>query len=256
MLDLSYRAKIRIYFPKRISLKQTVTITTKQLHYLINVMRKKKDDTLLIFNSVDGEYLAKISQIYKKNIVLVIEKKIRDVETEIDLWILFALVKKAPTEYIIQKATELGASKIFPVITDRTNTKQINLKRMQDIIIEASEQSDRLTIPEIFDLRKLKDVIESWDKSRIILYGDETIRNQDEIKFDFQNISSKSSGAILIGPEGGFSNDEIDYLRKKTFIRPIDLGPRILRSDTAIISTIVLWHCLNGNMKKYTQFNN
>ena len=256
MIDLSYKAKVRIYFPEKISLKKTITITTKQLHYLINVMRKKKNDTLLIFNSVDGEYLAKISQIYKKYVVLIIDKKIRDVETEIDLWILFAPVKKVPTEYIMQKATELGASKIFPVITDRTITKQINLKRMQDIAIEASEQCDRLTIPEIFEVKKIKDVIESWDKKRTILYGDETIRKRDEIKFDFQNFHSKSLGAILIGPEGGFNNDEINYLRKKSFIKPIDLGPRILRSDTAVISTIVLWHCLNGNMKKYTQPNN
>ena len=99
-------------------------------------------------------------------------------------------------------------------------------------------------------------MIESWDKKRIILYGDETIRNRDEIKFDLQNIYSKPSGAILIGPEGGFTNDEIDYLRKKPYIKPIDLGSRILRSDTAVISIIVLWHCLNGNMKKYTQSNN
>ena len=256
MLDLSYKVKVRIYFPKKISLNQTVTITTKQLHYLVNVMRKKKGDTLSIFNSIDGEYLAKISQIYKKYIVLNIVKKIRDVETDIDLWILFAAVKKNPTEYIIQKATELGASKIFPIITDRTITKQINLERMQDIAIEASEQCERLTIPEIFVLKKLKDLIESWDKKRIILYGDETIRNRDEIKFDFQNIYSKSLGAVLIGPEGGFSNDEIGYLRKKPFIKPIDLGPRILRSDTAVISTIVLWHCLKGNLKTLLPFNN
>ncbi len=256
MLDLSYKAKIRLYFPGKLSLKNPVKLENKQVHYLINVMRKKEDDILLIFNSVDGEYLAKISQIYKKYIALTIVKKIRDAEAEIDLWLLFAPVKKGPTEYVIQKATELGVSKIFPVITDRTITKQINLKRMQDIAIEASEQCERLTIPEIFDLKKIKDVIESWDKKRIILYGDETIRKQDEIKFDFQNLHSKSLGAILIGPEGGFNNDEINYLRKKTFIKPIDLGPRILKSDTAVITTLVLWHCLNGNMKKYTQFNN
>ena len=256
MLDLSYKAKVRIYFPKKISLKQTVTLTTKQVHYLINVMRKKKDDTLLIFNNVDGEFLAKITKIYKKNIILNIVEKTRDVGEEIDLWILFSPVKKSPTELIIQKATELGASKIFPIITDRTITKQINLKRMQDIAIEASEQCERLTIPEIFDLKKLKNLIESWDKKRIILYGDETIRKREEIKFDFQNLYSKSLGAILVGPEGGFSNDEINYLRKKPFIKPIDLGPRILRSDTAVIATLVLWHCLNGDIKKYSQFNN
>ena len=256
MLDLSYKAKIRLYFSGKLSLKNPVKLENKQVHYLINVMRKKKDDTLLIFNGVDGEYIAKISQIYKKYITLTIVKKIRDVEAEIDLWILFAPVKKVPTEYIIQKATELGVSKIFPVITDQTIIKKINLKRMRDIATEASEQCERLTIPEIFDLKKMKDVIESWDKKRIILYGDETIRKREEIKFDFQNLYSKSLGAILIGPEGGFNNDEINYLRKKSFIKPIDLGPRILKSDTAVITTLVLWHCLNGNMKKYTQFNN
>ena len=256
MLDLSYKAKIRLYFSGKLSLKNPVKLENKQVHYLINVMRKKKDDTLLVFNSVDGEYLAKISEIYKKYILLTIVKKTREVEAELDLWILFAPVKKAPTEYIIQKATELGASKIFPVITDRTITKQINLKRMQDIAIEASEQCERLTIPEIFDLKKIKELIENWDEKRIILYADETIRKQDETKFHFQNLHSKSLGAILIGPEGGFNNDEIQYLRKKTFIEPIDLGPRILKSDTAVISALVLWHCLNGNMKKYAQSNN
>ncbi|MDC3072150.1 16S rRNA (uracil(1498)-N(3))-methyltransferase [bacterium] len=252
MLDLSYKAKVRIYFPKKMALKQTVILSSKQVHYLTNVMRKKKDDIILIFNNVDGEFLAKITKIYKKNIILDIIKKTRDIREEIDLWILFSPVKKSPTELIIQKATELGASKIFPVITDRTITKQINLDRLLDIAIEASEQCERLTIPEIFDLKKLKDLIESWDKKRIILYGDETIRKRDEIKFNFQNLNFNSLGAILIGPEGGFSNNEINYLRKKTFIKPIDLGPRILRSDTAVISTIVLWHCLNGDMKKYT----
>ena len=256
MLDLSYKAKIRLYFSGKLSLKNPVKLENKQVHYLINVMRKKKDDTLLVFNGVDGEYLAKISQIYKKYILLTIVKKTREVEAELDLWILFAPVKKAPTEYIIQKATELGASKIFPVITERTITKQINLKRMQEIAIEATEQCERITIPEIFDLKKIKELLENWDEKRIILYGDETIRKQDETKFDFQNLHSKSLGAILIGPEGGFNNDEIQYLRKKTFIEPIDLGPRILKSDTAVISALVLWHCLNGNMKKYAQSNN
>ena len=256
MLDLSYKAKIRLYFPGKLSVKHAVQLENKQVHYLTNVMRKKKDDTVLLFNSVDGEYLAKISQIYKKYISLTIVKKIRDLEAEIDLWILFAPVKKSPTEHIIQKSTELGVSKIFPIITDRTITKKINLKRMQDIAIEASEQCERITIPEIFDLKKIKELIESWDKKRIILYGDETIRKRDEIKFDFQKLHSKPLGAILIGPEGGFSNDEANYLRQKSFIKPINLGPRILKSDTAVISTLVLWHCLNGNMKKYMQFNN
>ena len=249
MLDLSYKAKIRLYFPGKLSLKSPVKLENKQVHYLINVMRKKIDDSILVFNSVNGEFLAKISEIYKNTIIIDIIKKIRDVKIENDIWLLFAPVKKSPTEYIVQKATELGVSKIIPIITERTITKNLNLNRMQDIAIESSEQCDRITIPEICAVKKLKDLILNWDNDRIIFFCDETIRNNDVVKIDFQNLSTKSFGAILVGPEGGFSANETNYLREKKFIRPVDLGPRILRSDTAVIAALSLWHCLNGDIK-------
>lgn len=249
MLDLSYKAKIRLYFPGKLSLKSPIKLENKQVHYLINVMRKKIDDSILVFNSVNGEFLAKISEIYKNTIIIDIIKKIRDVKIENDIWLLFAPVKKSPTEYIVQKATELGVSKIIPIITERTITKNLNLNRMQDIAIESSEQCDRITIPEICAVKKLKDLILNWDNDRIIFFCDETIRNNDVVKKDFQNLSTKSFAAILVGPEGGFSANETNYLREKKFIRPIDLGPRILRSDTAVIAALSLWHCLNGDIK-------
>ena len=249
MLDLSYKAKIRLYFPGQISLKSPVKLENKQVHYLINVMRKKIDDSILVFNSVNGEFLAKISEIYKNTIIIDIIKKIRDVKIENDIWLLFAPVKKSPTEYIVQKATELGVSKIIPVITERTITKNLNLKRMQDIAIESSEQCERITIPEVCAIKKLKDLIPNWDNDRIIFFCDETIRNNDVVKIDLKNLSTKSFGAILVGPEGGFSTNETNYLREKKFIRPIDLGPRILRSDTAVIAALSLWHYLNGDIK-------
>ena len=249
MLDLSYKAKIRLYFPGKLSLKSPIKLENKQVHYLINVMRKKIDDSILVFNSVNGEFLAKISEIYKNTIIIDIIKKVRDVKIENDIWLLFAPVKKSPTEYIVQKATELGVSKIIPIITERTITKNLNLNRMQDIAIESSEQCDRITIPEICPVKKLKNLILNWDNDRIIFFCDETIRNNDVVKKDFQNLSTKSFGAILVGPEGGFSANETNYLREKKFIRPIDLGPRILRSDTAVIAALSLWHCLNGDIK-------
>ena len=249
MLDLSYKAKIRLYFPGQISLKSPVKLENKQVHYLINVMRKKIDDSILVFNSVNGEFLAKISEIYKNTIIIDIIKKIRDVKIENDIWLLFAPVKKSPTEYIVQKATELGVSKIIPVITERTITKNLNLKRMQDIAIESSEQCERITIPEVCAVKKLRDLIPNWDNDRIIFFCDETIRNNDVVKIDFKNLSTYSFGAILVGPEGGFSTNETNYLREKKFIRPIDLGPRILRSDTAVIAALSLCHYLNGDIK-------
>jgi 16S rRNA (uracil1498-N3)-methyltransferase len=249
MSDLSYKAKIRLYYPRHLSVKNSIKLEKKQVHYLINVMRKKIDDSILVFNSFNGEFLAKISEISKNTIIVDIIKKIRDVKIENDIWLLFAPVKKSPTEYIVQKATELGVSKIIPIITERTITKNLNLNRMQDIAIESSEQCDRITIPEICAVKKLKDLILNWDNDRIIFFCDETIRNNDVVKIDFQNLSTKSFGAILVGPEGGFSANETNYLREKKFIRPIDLGPRILRSDTAVIAALSLWHCLNGDIK-------
>ena len=130
-----------------------------------------------------------------------------------------------------------------------TKTKNLNLKRMQDIAIESSEQCERITIPEVCAVKKLKDLIPNWDNDRIIFFCDETIRNNDAVKIDFQNLSTKSFGAILVGPEGGFSANETNYLREKNFIRPIDLGPRILRSDTAVITALSFWHFLNGDIK-------
>ena len=251
MSDFSYKAKIRLYYPGKLSLKNPIKLENNQVHYLINVMRKKIDDSILVFNSVNGEFLGNILEIYKNTIIIDIIKKTREVKIENDIWLLFAPVKKSPTEYIVQKGTELGVSKIIPIITERTITKKLNLKRMQDIAIESSEQSERITIPKVCNLTKLKDLIINWNNERIIFFCDETMRKNKANKIDFQNLSTKPCGAILVGPEGGFSINEINYLKEKRFIRPIDLGPRILRADTAVIAALSLWHFLNGDIKKY-----
>ena len=249
MLDLSYQAKIRLYVPYELMLRKTIELNTKQSHYLINVMRKKIHDTILVFNEVNGEFLAEIQSYNKKIMSVEVIKKIRNPEEKTDVWILFAPVKKTPTEYIIQKATELGVSKILPVVTERTITKSLNLKRFQDIAIEASEQCERITIPEILPLQKLYDVIDDWVEKRTIYYGDETMRHDKHSLNNFNKSTNVSCGAVLVGPEGGFTTQEISYLKQKKFVIPINFGPRILKSDTAVVTALVLWHTLNGDMK-------
>jgi len=249
MLDLSYHVKIRLYVPDKLSLKKIILFKPKQIHYLKNVMRKKNKDFLLIFNEVNGEFLAEIETSNKKIMTAKVIKKIREPEKNTDIWVLFAPVKKTPTEYIIQKVTELGASKILPVFTDRTITKNVNLKRMNEIAVEASEQCERITVPEILPMQKLTNVIDTWESKRKIYYADESIRDKKEsIKKNYK-LFSAFCGAILVGPEGGFSSQEIDYLKQKKFIMPITFGPRILRSDTAVITAMVLWHSFNGDMR-------
>ena len=249
MIDLSYQAKIRLCVPNELMLTKKIELNKKQSHYLLNVMRKKMHDTFLIFNRINGEFLAKIHSNNKKLISVEVIKKIRDPEEQTDLWVLFALVKKTPTEYIIQKATELGASKIVPLITERTVTKNLNLKRFEDIAIEASEQCERITIPEILPLQKLYDVIDDWVEKRTIYYGDETMRHDKHSLNNFNKSTNASCGAVLVGPEGGFTTKEISYLKQKEFVIPINFGPRILKSDTAVVTALVLWHTLNGDMK-------
>ena len=249
MIDLSYHAKIRLYVPNELMLTKKIELNKKQSHYLTNVMRKKNHGTFLVFNDTNGEFLAKIQSNNKKLISVELIKKIRDREEQTDLWVLFALVKKTPSEYIIQKATELGASKIVPLISERTVTKSLNLKRFQDIAIEASEQCERITIPEILPLQKLYDVIDDWVEKRTIYYGDETMRHDKHSLNNFNKSTNASCGAVLVGPEGGFTTKEISYLKQKKFVIPIKFGPRILKSDTAVVTALVLWHTLNGDMK-------
>ena len=249
MMDISYHAKIRLYVPNELMLTKKIELNKKQSHYLMNVMRKKIHGTFLVFNNINGEFLAKIQSNNKKFISVELIKKIRDREEQTDLWVLFALVKKTPSEYIIQKATELGASKIVPLITERTVTKSLNLKRFQDIAIEASEQCERITIPEILPLQKLYDVIDDWVEKRTIYYGDETMRHDKHFLNNFNKSTNASCGAVLVGPEGGFTTKEISYLKQKKFVIPINFGPRILKSDTAVVTALVLWHTLNGDMK-------
>ena len=251
MADFSFSAKIRLHQKNKLIIKQNILIETKQSHYLLNVMRKKINDKILIFNQFDGEFLAEIILIKKKIITLFIIEKVRDPEIVNDIWVIFAPVKKNATDIIIQKATELGASYIIPILTERTISRRVNLNRMEEIAIEASEQCERITIPNIAPLQSLAEIISNWDLNRKIYYGDETIRNSSE-NFDYNNqLLTHSSGAILIGPEGGFTSKEIYFLRSKTFIIPINFGPRVLRSDTAVMCGLVFWHTINGDMKHY-----
>ena len=180
MKDLSYKAKIRLYVKCNLQLHKEIKIESKQFHYLTNVMRRKRDDILSIFNEIDGEFVSQIINVSKKDLTIKLLQKTKEPEKKVDIWVIFALVKKNPTDLIVQKATELGASCLIPVVTERTITRNINLKRMEEIVIEASEQCERITIPEIKPIQKLDDMINSWDQSRKIFYGDETVRNQKD----------------------------------------------------------------------------
>ena len=161
MKDLSYKAKIRLYVNGKLEVHQEIKIQAKQLHYLTNVMRRKRDDILSIFNEVHGEFTGKIINDSKRNLTIKLLQKIKDPEKKVDVWVIFAPVKKSSTDFIIQKATELGVTRFLPIIFDRTVVRKINKERLEKIVIEASEQSNRINVPIVEESQNLNNFLKT-----------------------------------------------------------------------------------------------
>tara|TARA_Y200000002_G_scaffold36645_1_gene26909 strand:- start:359 stop:1108 length:750 start_codon:yes stop_codon:yes gene_type:complete len=224
---------IRLFCNEKLSLKKIIILDQKDSHYLKNVMRCKENDNIILFNEKDGEYLTEIVDIRKNEMTLKVIQKRSNKETINDNYLVFSLVKKNKIDFIIQKATELGIRKIFPILTDRSSLRDINIKRLENIAKEASEQSNRISIPEINKLLTLEALIKGWNKKRSILYADESLKKNKNITMLYQKNFVKSS--LLIGPEGGFSVKENEMLKMNKFIFPISFGHTVLRSETATI---------------------
>lgn len=227
----------------------------EESHYLINVMRRSAGDTVRLFNGRDGEWRAEIADANKKHAVLDLVEQTREQAGVPDLDLLFAPVKRAKTDLIVEKATELGVKRIRPVTTTRTQSERINEERFRSIAREAAEQTERLDLPEIAALEKLDRVLDSWDASRTLIYcdeaGDDGARpwggDEGRAAAMLDMLGGPGAAAILIGPEGGFSPQERDRLRTLDFVRPVSLGPRILRAETAAIAALTLWQSVCGD---------
>ena len=224
-----------------------IAATHEQGNYLLNVLRLKDSDAILVFNGRDGEWRAKISKADRKDCALEIEEKVREQTPLPDLHYLFAPLKHARLDYMVQKAVELGAGKLRPVLTQFTQVSRVNLARMQANAIEAAEQCGILAIPEIEAPRKLVDALADWDPSRRLIFCDEaapTASPADALK----NLP-RSPVALLIGPEGGFSESERADLLRRPYVTALSLGPRILRADTAAVAALALVQSFIGDWR-------
>jgi len=229
----------RLYTKHSLKLNNYITLTNKQHHYIKNVMRIKNNEYLRMFNGKEGEWLAKIEKIEKNFISLYIEKKIRDQINSPDLWLLFAPIKKNRLNILAQKSTELGVKKFFPIQTKRTNTKNININNLQLNAIEASQQSERLDVPEFQDEKKLEDIINFWPNDRCMLYCDEKASKNKDIISTLNKIKHNfKKWSVIIGPEGGFTSSEREKILSLKNVYTITLGKRILRSDTAAAAAL------------------
>jgi 16S rRNA (uracil1498-N3)-methyltransferase len=222
-----------------------VTLDEGQSHYLLHVLRAKAGDRVLLFNGRDGEWLGEISATSKRGVVVALRTPTAQQTDVPDVWLLFAPVKKTPADYLAQKATELGARKLQPVFTRRTIVTRINQERLKANAVEAAEQSARLTVPEIGEAVVLEKLLNAWPGERRIFFCDEG----GDAKPLAQAAREAGEGpcAILTGPEGGFDAEERENLRRRPFVTPVTLGPRILRADTAALAALAIWQSVKGD---------
>ena len=236
-------AKIRLYVKNQLCDAQIISLERNQANYLFAVMRQNVGNQILIFNNSDGEWLAEIVGGNKRIVTLKCLNKIRPSLAPPDIWLFFSPIKKSRTDFIVEKATELGVAEIFPTYCEFTNSERINQNRLQSHAVEAAEQCGGTYVPKVHNICKLTDTLENWPDHRNIFFC-----NEDELKPAI-DLSSLPNGpwAIFIGPEGGFSKREKNYFLQNPKTFSISLGPRILRADTAAVSALTLWQSNFGD---------
>jgi len=236
-------AKIRLFVDHPLGQGQSVPLSKEQAHYLFVVMRMVPGDHLFLFNSKDGEYLARVELASKRGGVLICTEQTKPLQMPPDLWLMFAPIKKARTDFIVEKAAEMGAAKIMPVQTEYTNSDRIRQDKMQAHALEAAEQCGATFVPPVADLQKLSKVLADWPADRQLMFCDETLVGARETLVD----AKRGPWAILIGPEGGFSPAEREKLAALPNARAVSLGPRILRADTAAVAALTIWQSTLGD---------
>lgn len=210
-------------------------------NYLAAVLRLGPGDKVKLFDDRSGEWLARIAEAGKKRVRLMVEERLREREQVPDLWLLFAPIKRGRIDWLVEKATELGVARLVPVVTRRTIVGRLNLDRLRAHAVEAAEQCERTALPELAEPRKLEAILRDWPADRILHFADEAGGAP------LASAAAPAPAAILIGPEGGFTEEERASLRALPRARPVSLGPRILRADTAALAAISLWMASAGD---------
>ena len=234
-------SNIRLFYPENIIENTTGLLSKEHTHYVVNVMRLKRGSNLNLFNE-KGEWSCEIIFLDKNRVEIKFLKKIKVSTTISNIALAICLVKKGPMEIILQKATELGVCKIIPILSERTEVKELNFERAKKIVVEATEQSNQLKPPEILDLTELKDLLNNLNESKKLLFAD--VNSKDNLKKE--NLNGASSVIVLIGPEGDFSPAERELILRKSNVVPFKISRNILRSDTAVISAISLVNFINN----------
>jgi 16S rRNA (uracil1498-N3)-methyltransferase len=237
----------RLYVETPLSDGAELALLQEQGHYLIHVLRLASGDAVALFNGADGEWLGYLTTVAKKSVHVRLERRTAEVQAPPDIDYLFAPLKHARLDYMVQKATELGARRLRPVITQRTIAGRVNLDRMKANAVEAAEQCNLVFVPEVLEPLPLAKVLVGWDAGRRLIYCDETAVVVNPVEA-LKNIVLPA--AVLVGPEGGFTPEERHQLKSLPFVTAISLGPRIMRADTVAIAALAIVQATLGDWCK------
>ncbi len=229
----------RLFIKTELKEKSLINLSVSNTHYILNVLRIREKQKISIFNGIQGEWEGIIKSLNKRKGVILINKQIEKQEKDLLINIIYVPIKGHRNQYLIEKVTELGASDIYPIVSEHSVIKKFNYKRAIACSIGASQQSGRLTIPKIHEIKNLKKLLSLWNKNNKIIFCDETEKNNYFSEL-FKFKAEKNINTVLIGPEGGFSLAEKNFLKNLDFINGISLGKRILRADTAAIKALSL----------------
>ncbi len=233
----------RLFVESDLSATRTLTIDGAQAHYLINVMRVKTGDAIKLFDDISGEYAARVFATGRRDLSLAIDSKLRTREPVPDLWLCAAPIKRARFDSMAEKACELGVARFVPVATARAVVDKIKPERLRARMIEAAEQCERIALPALDALTKLDALLADWPSGRALFFADE----RGGARFADTIAAHPGPAAIMIGPEGGFTDEENAAIRACPAATAISLGPRILRAETAAIAAITVWMAHAGD---------
>ncbi len=235
----------RLYVDHALSQDDAFDLESSQANYLSSVLRLAPGAQVKLFDDRTGEWLAEITETSKKRVGLRMVLHLRERETVPDLWLAFAPIKRGRIDWLVEKATELGAARLLPVITLRTVVDRTNSDRLFAHMVEAAEQCERTALPELAEPQKLEKLLKAWPADRQLLFADEGGGEP------LLGAVSPGPAAILIGPEGGFTDAEREAIRAVPNVRPVSLGPRILRADTAAIAALGIWMAAAGDWSSH-----
>ena len=234
-------SNIRLFHPENITENTTGLLSKEHTHYVVNVMRLKRGSNINFFNK-NGEWLSEIVFLDRDRVEVKFLNKLKEPTKNSNIELAICLVKKSPMDTILQKATELGVSKIIPIVSERTEVKELNFERANRIVVEATEQSNQLIPPQISEITKFKDFLKDLSGSSKLLFAD--VNSKDKLKAEA--LKEAKTLSVLIGPEGDFSPSERELILSNSNAVPFTISRNILRSDTAVISAISLVNFINN----------